>query len=222
MKCELEIAQALLADPILPVIVAKHNIVLRLQTEVLYIPRTISHYCPPFIPEYGNEKRPQISESEWHSTELRLEHTISSSSSGDSSKSKAGSFGAEESKSGLELWLPRELRYPSGRSIPFILSFPTALACSVLEIESNIEIQLVRISTIQTRAGVVQQVGVVSRARIQSIPEQGPVTMIRGTIDTGEPEKEFSWNFGSLTSLSVSLFSSHLLELQLIIISGSV
>jgi hypothetical protein len=205
MRCESEIAQALLADPILPVIVAEHSLVLSLETEILYIPRTISHYYPPFIPEYGNEKRPQISESEWHIAELKLEHTKTSSNSVASSKSEAGSFGGEEGKSGPKLWLPRELQYPSGHSIPFILSFPTTLACAVPEIESKTEIQLVRVSNIQTRAGVVQQVGVVSRARIQSIPEQGSVTTIRGTVDTGEPEKEFSWNFGPLTSISVSL-----------------
>ncbi|CAE6446602.1 unnamed protein product [Rhizoctonia solani] len=172
-----------------------------LQTEILYIPRTISHYYRPFIPESGNEKRPRISESDWYSAELQLERARTSPKSEASSKSGAVPFSSNKNENAPKLWLPRDLRYPSGHSVPFMLSFPATLAHTSLEIQT----QLVRVSTIQTRAGAVQQTSVVSRARIQSSPEQGPVTMVRGMIDTGGVEKEFSWNFESLVSVSYEI-----------------
>ncbi|CAE6426765.1 unnamed protein product [Rhizoctonia solani] len=177
-----------------------------LQTEILYIPRTISHYSRPFIPESGNEKRPQISESEWHSAEFRVERTKSSPKFGSDPKpSESGPSTSDKDEKAPKFWLPQALRYPSGHSIPFMLSFPDALSKSHSEIESGVEIQLVRMSTVQTRAGVVQHASIVSRGRIQPGPEHGPTTTLQGTIDTGVAEKEFSWEFDSVISVSYEI-----------------
>ncbi|KAG8729581.1 hypothetical protein FRC11_008420 [Ceratobasidium sp. 423] len=176
-----------------------------LQTEILYAPRTISHYCRPFIPESGNEKRPQISEGEWHSAELRLERTKTSPKLGPDSKPEPGPSSGNRDEKAPKFWLPRDLRYPSGSSIPFMLSLPTALAQSSSEIEPSAEVQLVRVSTIQTRAGAVQQASIVSRGRIEPSSGHGPTTTLRGTIDTGGAEKEFSWSFESVVSVSYEI-----------------
>ncbi|KAF8751477.1 hypothetical protein RHS01_08211 [Rhizoctonia solani] len=156
---------------------------------ILYIPRTISRYYPPFMPELGNEKRPQISESEWHSDDLLLERSRTSSEPSAGYKSEAGSSSGSTVEKIPRLWVPRDLRYPSGKSIPFMLSLPTARADSASDIESGIEVQLVRVSTIQTRAGAVQQASTVSRGRIQPSRDQGRTRTLRGTIDTGSAGK---------------------------------
>ncbi|KAJ1300812.1 hypothetical protein OPQ81_002452 [Rhizoctonia solani] len=176
-----------------------------LQTEILYLPRTISHYCRPFIPETGNEKRPQISESEWHTAEFRLERAKTSSMSGSGPKPELRTSSHPKDEKVPKLWLPRNLRYPSGHSIPFMLSLPTALARPSSTIEWSLEVQLVRVSTVQTRAGAVQQASVVSRGHIQPSPEHGPVTTLTGAIDTGGAEKESSWSFESVVSISYEI-----------------
>ncbi|QRW26540.1 Asp domain protein [Rhizoctonia solani] len=152
------------------------------------------------MPELGNEKRPQISESEWHSDDLLLERSRASSEPSAGYKSEAGSSGGSTVEKIPRLWVPRDLRYPSGKCIPFMLSLPTARADSGSDIESGIEVQLVRVSTIQTRAGVVQQASTVSRGRIQPSRDQGRTRTLRGTIDTGSAGKHLSWNFESLIS----------------------
>ncbi|KAF8691855.1 hypothetical protein RHS03_08716, partial [Rhizoctonia solani] len=157
-----------------------------LQTEILYIPRTISRYYPPFMPELGNEKRPQISESEWHSDDLLLERSRTSSEPSAGYKSEAGSSSGSTVEKIPRLWVPRDLRYPSGKCIPFMLSLPTARADSASDIESGIEVQL--------------QARTVSRGRIQPSRDQGRTRTLRGTIDTGSAGKDFSWNFESLVS----------------------
>ncbi|KEP51548.1 putative Asp domain protein [Rhizoctonia solani 123E] len=176
-----------------------------LQTEILYIPRTTSHYCRPFIPESGNEKRPRITESEWHRADLRLERAKTSPKLIPTSQSELGSSRSDKDKTPPQLWFPQESRYPSGHSIPFMLSLPATLAQSSSKIESSIEVQLVRVTTVQTRAGVVQQVSIVSRGHIEPSSEHGPTTTMRGTIDTGKAEREFSWSFESIVSVSYEI-----------------
>ncbi|KAF8751715.1 hypothetical protein RHS01_08207 [Rhizoctonia solani] len=134
----------------------------RAQASVAYVVRSSnrdpvysSHnqpLLPPFMPELGNEKRPQISESEWHSDDLLLERSRTSSEPSAGYKSEAGSSSGSTVEKIPRLWVPRDLRYPSGKCIPFMLSLPTARADSASDIESGIEVQLVRVSTIQTRA----------------------------------------------------------------------
>ncbi|CAE6482061.1 unnamed protein product [Rhizoctonia solani] len=175
------------------------------QTEILYIPRTTSHYCRPFIPESGNEKRPRITESEWHRADLRLERVKGSPKLRLDSKSDSGPFRGDKFETTPQLWLPQDLCYPSGHSIPFMLSLPATMAQSPSEIESRVEVQLVRVTAVQTRAGAVQEASTVSRGRIQPGSEYGPVTTIRGTIDTGTAEREFSWSFDPVVSVSYEI-----------------
>ncbi|CAE6478965.1 unnamed protein product [Rhizoctonia solani] len=172
-----------------------------LQTEILFVPRTISHYCQPFIPQPGNEKRPQISESEWHSAELRLERTKILPKLGPDSKPEPESSSGNKDEKAPKFLLPHDLRYPSGHSIPFMISLPVALAQSLSEIESSIQVELVRVSTVQTRAGAVQQASTVSRGSIEPSTGHGPMTTLRGKIDAGGPELEFSWSFESVISV---------------------
>ncbi|CAE6526105.1 unnamed protein product [Rhizoctonia solani] len=159
-----------------------------IQTEVLHLPRTVAHYSRPFIPELGNEKRPSISESEWSRSQLQFY-------SGKGPKLRS------DCQKAPELLLPRDLRFPSGEDIPFIVSIP-----ETHESKLQVEIQLVRLSTVQTRAGAIQQAKAISQGRINepSAPESTRTT-VYGTISTGEAERDVSWNFGTLVSVSYEI-----------------
>ncbi|KAF8751714.1 hypothetical protein RHS01_08206 [Rhizoctonia solani] len=159
-----------------------------IQTEILHLPRTTGHYSCPFIPESGNEKRPSISEEEWD--RLRLERE-----SGKGSKGRSSLVYLKEP----ELLLPRDLRFPSGEDIPFLLCLPT-----IPETVSHLSVQLVRLSTVQTRAGAIRQAKIVSEGCIYDHSEPGsyPKSAIQGTINSGEAEKDVSWSFGTLLLVS--------------------
>ncbi|KAH7325499.1 hypothetical protein B0J17DRAFT_722967 [Rhizoctonia solani] len=162
-----------------------------IQTEILHLPRTVTHYSRPFIPVSGNEKRPRITESEWNRS--RLQRDL-----GKGSKVQPNLTFQKEP----ELLLPRDLRFPSGEDIPFLLSIPETYASA-----PQMEIQLVRLSTVQTRAGVVQQVKSMSHGLMHDdpAPESNPRTTVQGTISTGEAEKDVSWRFGALLSVSYEI-----------------
>ncbi|KAF8604402.1 hypothetical protein BDV93DRAFT_555677 [Ceratobasidium sp. AG-I] len=148
-----------------------------LQTEVLYLPRTTSRYFKPFVPIPGSEKRPRISSGEWHTLSMQLD---------------SGQSVASVSSQTVQLLLPHELCYPSGDTIPFLISASWANICEP-------DVRLVRISTAQTRTGVVRETGVVARGRMQEDGQEragGPRRTMNGTIDTGEAGKEFSWGCG--------------------------
>ncbi|KAL5637428.1 hypothetical protein ACGC1H_004001 [Rhizoctonia solani] len=160
------------------------------QTEILHLPRTVTHYSRPFIPELGNEKRPSISESEWNHSQLQRNLSKGSKIQSDSGCQKAP-----------ELLLPRDLRFPSGEDIPFILSIP-----ETPESKPRVEIQLVRLSTVQTRAGAIQQAKIISQGRIQGHSGSEPSPpIVQGKISTGEAEKDVSWSFGALVSVSYEI-----------------
>jgi hypothetical protein len=148
-----------------------------LQTEILYLPRTTSRYSRPFIPEPDNEKRPCISASEWHAFTAE---------------------GVGSTGDNVELFLPRELHYPSGQAIPFLLS-------STSSGKYEFVIELVRISHVRTRAGVVRQSDVVAQGRIHGLYQSGPRRMVQGVLEMGEVGRELSWSFVSLVSVNVSL-----------------
>ncbi|CAE6426778.1 unnamed protein product [Rhizoctonia solani] len=162
-----------------------------IQTEILHLPRTVTHYSRPFIPESGNEKRPRITESEWNRS--RLERDLAKGS-----KVQPNLTFQKDP----ELLLPRDLRFPSGEDIPFLISIPETHASA-----PEMEIQLVRLSTVQTRAGVIQQAKSISHGRIHDhpTPESNPRTTVQGTISTGEAEKDVSWGFGTLLSVSYEI-----------------
>lgn len=152
--------------------------------EVLYLPRTTSRYFKPFIPIAGSEKRPRISSGEWHTSAMHLD----SGQSADLSPSQT-----------VQLLLPQELCYPSGHTIPFLISATSA----------NLyvpDVQLVRISTAQTRAGVVRETAVIARGRVQGEGAGGPNLTLNGTIDMGEAGKEFNWAFDRMTGVHVSSY----------------
>jgi hypothetical protein len=164
---------------------------IRIQTEILYLPRTSAHYSRPFIPKSGNEKRPCISEDEWRRLPLQRDF-------GKGSKSRSDSVYQKEP----ELLLPRSLKLPSGEDVPFLLSLPTTP-----KVAPQVSIQLVRLSTVQTRAGAIQQAKMISEGRIHDPTEPGLNlgATIQGTLSTGEAEKDISWGFGTFLSVSVSI-----------------
>ncbi|KAF8751471.1 hypothetical protein RHS01_08217 [Rhizoctonia solani] len=162
--------------------------VVRSSNRDLYIPRTISRLLPPIYAELGNEKRPQISESEWHSDDLLLERSRTSSEPSAGYKSEAVLPVAAQSRRSRDFGF-REI---CGTRLEnaYLLCYPFRPAAdSGSDIESGIEVQLVRVSTIQTRAGVVQQASTVCRGRIQPSRDQGRTRTLRGTIDTGSAGK---------------------------------
>ncbi|KEP51549.1 hypothetical protein V565_059650 [Rhizoctonia solani 123E] len=161
-----------------------------IQTEILHLPRTVTRYSRPFIPELGNEKRPRISESEWSRSQLQHNLSKGSKIQSDSGCQKAP-----------ELLLPRDLRFPSGENIPFIISIS-----ETPESKPRVEIQLVRLSTVQTRAGAIQQAKTISQGCIHDQPgPEATVPTIQGIISTGEAEKDVSWGFGTLVSVSYEI-----------------
>ncbi|CAE6526569.1 unnamed protein product [Rhizoctonia solani] len=227
-----------------------------IQTEILHLPRTVTHYSRPFIPESGNEKRPRITESEWNRSRLQRDFGKGSKVQPDLTFQKDPELllprdlrfpsgedipflsrpfipesgnekrpritESEWNRSRLErdlakgskvqpnltfqkdpeLLLPRDLRFPSGEDIPFLISIPETHASA-----PEMEIQLVRLSTVQTRAGVIQQAKSISHGRIHDhpTPESNPRTTVQGTISTGEAEKDVSWGFGTLLSVSYEI-----------------
>ncbi|KAG8786252.1 hypothetical protein FRC12_016776 [Ceratobasidium sp. 428] len=127
------------------------------QTEILYLPRTTSRYSRPFVPSADptNEKRRQMDASQWHR------------------------IGPSPG-----LLLPRELQYPAGQTIPFIIiPNPDTLSSPIPDVE------LVRIRTANTRTGVVQKREVIACGQQVDI---GPDEMINGVIEVGD-EREIGW-----------------------------
>ncbi|KAF8751472.1 hypothetical protein RHS01_08216 [Rhizoctonia solani] len=158
-----------------------------MQTEILHLPRTTGHYSRPFIPESGNEKRPSISEEEWD--RLRLERE-----SGKGSKGRSSLVYLKEP----ELLLPRDLRFPSGKTFRFYLLAYNPRSC-VSPIGSTCTP-----FDCQTRAGAIRQAKIVSEGCIHDHSEPGsyPKSAIQGTINSGEAEKDVSWSFRTLLSVS--------------------
>lgn len=107
----------------------------------------------------------------------------------------------------VQLLLPHELRYPSGHTIPFLIS---VTGVNLYEPD----VQLVRVSVAQTRTGAVRETTVIARGRMQEDSQQGnvhqgatrPRRTMSGTIDTGEVGKEFSWGVDRVAVVSVSFF----------------
>ncbi|KAG8793453.1 hypothetical protein FRC12_002666 [Ceratobasidium sp. 428] len=139
------------------------------QTEILYLPRTTTRYSRPFVPSADptNEKRRQMDASQWHRT-----------------------------GSSPSLLLPRELQYPTGQSIPFIVvPKPDMLSTSIPDVE------LVRNRTVNTRTGVVQKREVIAHGQQVGI---GPDQMVNGVIEVGD-EKEIGWEAPGVGGVSYEI-----------------
>ncbi|KAF8604401.1 hypothetical protein BDV93DRAFT_555676 [Ceratobasidium sp. AG-I] len=156
------------------------------QREIMYLPRTTSRYFKPFVPIPKSEKRPRISSCEWHTSAMQLD----SGQNVDSVSSQT-----------VQLLLPHELRYPSGHTIPFIIS---ATCANIYEPD----VQLLRVSIAQTRTGAVRETSVIARGRIQGDIQGGAGgsrRMAIGTIGTGEVGKEFSWGYNGMVNISYEI-----------------
>ncbi|KAG8786250.1 hypothetical protein FRC12_016774 [Ceratobasidium sp. 428] len=151
------------------------------QTEILHLPRTTTRYSRPFVPSADptNEKRRQMDASQWHRT-----------------------------GSSPSLLLPRELQYPTGQAIPFIVvPKPDTLSTSIPDVE------LVRIRTANTRTGVAQKREVIACGQQVGI---GPDEMINGIIEVGD-EREVGWEAPSVGGVSYEiLFGDDVERIELV------
>ncbi|KAG8714406.1 hypothetical protein FRC09_017669 [Ceratobasidium sp. 395] len=127
------------------------------------------HESRPFVPSADptNEKRRQMDASQWH-------HIGSSPS----------------------LLLPRELQYPTGQTIPFVI-VPNFDALS----KTTPDVELVRIRTANTRTGVVQKREVIAHGQQVGI---GPDQMINGVIETDD-EREIGWEAPGVGGVSYEI-----------------
>ncbi|KAF8604404.1 hypothetical protein BDV93DRAFT_507724 [Ceratobasidium sp. AG-I] len=151
------------------------------QTEILYLPRSTTHYFKPFLPSPQNEKRPTISPTEWHTSTLSLHHhhshhhhhTIEVTSTPTSK---------------VDLLLPHDLRYPSGHKVPFLLR---ATPGSVKEGEARVEV--VRVSWVKTRTGVVREESVVGRGKVWPSEVVKGMWVRKGEVEVGEAGRDVTW-----------------------------
>ncbi|KAG8713868.1 hypothetical protein FRC09_018229 [Ceratobasidium sp. 395] len=139
------------------------------------------HESRPFVPSADptNEKRRQMDASQWHRT-----------------------------GSSPSLLLPRELQYPRGQAIPFIVvPKPDTLSTSIPDVE------LVRIRTVNTRTGVAQKREVIACGQQVGI---GPDEMIDGIIEVGD-EREVGWEAPGVGGVSYEiLFGDDVERIELV------
>lgn len=169
------------------------------QTEILYLPRTVSHYERPYIPLPGSEKPRRICDSEWRTAEVSRLATYPSKST---TRPLPGL-----SDVNVHLSLPHKLHYPSGCAIPFAvtLSGPGLSCANIPQLTAGIKLTLVKTATTIVKGIVSKQETVVSTGRICRIDEDerhwrdskpgdnSRQVVIRGCLETGTKEKDMSW-----------------------------
>ncbi|KAG8745744.1 hypothetical protein FRC12_014473 [Ceratobasidium sp. 428] len=165
------------------------------QTEILYLPKTVSRYERPYIPLPGSEKPRRICDDEWRTSPVPLKVPTHSKPI------------AVLKDVGVHLSLPHKLNYPSGCSITFAVTLSGAgLSCAnIPQLTAGLKMSLVRISTIVVR-GIVSksesEVAVGSICRIDederhwrnSKPGQNTRQVVmRGCLETGTKGRDQSW-----------------------------
>ncbi|CAE6480920.1 hypothetical protein ACGC1H_005236 [Rhizoctonia solani] len=175
------------------------------QTEILYLPRTVSHYERPYIPLPGSEKPRRICDAEWRTAEIPR-------------KSISGS---PKSLPGLgnvhaHLSLPHKLHYPSGCAIPFAVTLSgEGLSCAnIPQLAAGLKLTLVKISTVVVKGVISKQEVVVSTGTICRIDEDerhwrdskpgdnSRQVVIRGCLETGTKGKDQSWGVRGYAGVS--------------------
>ncbi|KAF8706625.1 Acid protease, partial [Rhizoctonia solani] len=166
------------------------------QTEILYLPRTVSHYERPYIPLPGSEKPRRICDGEWRTAEIPRK-SISGSP-----KSLPGLGNVD-----VHLSLPHKLHYPSGCAIPFAVTLSgQGLSCAnIPELTAGLKLKLIKTSTTLVKGIISKQETVVSIGKICRIDEDerhwrsskpgdnSRQVVIRGCLETGTKGKDQSW-----------------------------
>lgn len=170
------------------------------ETEILYLPRTVCHYERPFIPLPGSEKPRRICDSEWHTVEIPGKTNICTSMP--ITSSLPGLLDVN-----VHLSLPHKLRFPSGSDIPFAvtLSGPGLSCVNIPQSAAGLKIALVKTSTTIIKGTVCKEESVVSIGRICYVGEDEhqwhdakpddttPHAVIRGCLEAGAEGKDVSW-----------------------------
>ncbi|CAE6415017.1 unnamed protein product [Rhizoctonia solani] len=166
------------------------------QTEVLYLPRTVSNYERPYIPLPGSEKPRRICDAEWRTAEVPRK-SISGSP-----KSVPGLGNVD-----VHLSLPHKLHYPSGCAIPFAVTLSgSGLSCAnIPQLTAGLKLTLIKTSTTIVKGIISKQEIVVSTGQICRIDEDerhwrdskpgdnSRQVVIRGCLETGTKGKDQSW-----------------------------
>ncbi|CAE6425190.1 unnamed protein product [Rhizoctonia solani] len=166
------------------------------QTEILYLPRTVSHYERPYIPLPGSEKPRRICDAEWRTAEVPR-------------KSIYGSSGDLPGLGNVNvnLSLPHKLHYPSGCAIPFAVTLSGGgLSCAnIPQLTAGLKLKLIKTSTTIVKGIISKQETVVSTGKICRIDEderhwrdskpgdRSRQVVIRGCLETGTKGKDQSW-----------------------------
>ncbi|CAE6475644.1 unnamed protein product [Rhizoctonia solani] len=176
------------------------------QTEILYLPRTVSHYERPYIPLPGSEKPRRICDAEWRTAEIPRK-SISGSP-----RSLPGL-----SNVNISLSLPHKLHFPSGCAIPFAVTLSgEGLSCAnIPQLTAGLKLTLVKISTIFVKGIISKQETVVSTGTICRIDEDERhwrdskpgdhntrQVVIRGCLETGTKGKDQSWGVRGYAGVS--------------------
>ncbi|EUC62549.1 Asp domain protein [Rhizoctonia solani AG-3 Rhs1AP] len=175
------------------------------QTEILYLPRTVSHYERPYIPLPGSEKPRRICDAEWRTAEIPRK-SISGSP-----KSLPGLGNVD-----VHLSLPHKLHYPSGCEIPFAVTLSgEGLSCAnIPQLTAGLKLTLVKISTVFVKGIISKQETVVSTGNVCRIDEDerhwrdskpgdnSRQVVIRGCLETGSKGKDQSWGVRGYAGVS--------------------
>ena len=181
-----------------------------IQTEILYLPRTLSRYERPYIPLPGSEKPRRICDEEWRTVAIPRTDTKGAL--------KPIAAGSVPSDVDVHLSLPHKLRYPAGCSIPFAVTLSgSGLSCAnIPQLTAGLKMTLVKTSTAIVRGIVSKSEVVVSTGTICRIDEDerhwrtskpGENTrqvVVRGCLETGTKGKDMSWGIRGYAGVSVS------------------
>ncbi|QRV98204.1 Asp domain protein [Ceratobasidium sp. AG-Ba] len=193
------------------------------QTEILYLPKTLSRYERPYIPLPGSEKPRRICDEEWRTSPVPLKPSPSA-------KPLAAFKDVD-----VHLSLPHKLNYPSGCTVQFAVTLSgDGLSCAnIPQLTAGMKMSLVRIHTTVVQ-GIVSKsesevaVGTVCRIdederhwRNSKPGDNTRQVVIRGCIMTGTKGREQSWGVRGFAGvayqvrvrLAPTLEQSHQLEL---------
>lgn len=183
------------------------------QTEILYLPKTMSRYERPYIPLPGSEKPRRICDAEWRSVAVPRREVRPTT--------KPAITETAFSNVDVHLSLPHKLHYPSGCSIPFAVTLSgSGLSCAnIPQLAAGLKMTLVKTSTAIVRGIVSKIETVVSTGTICRIDEDerhwrdskpgenARQVVIRGCLETGAKGKDMSWGVRGYAGVSVSQVS---------------
>lgn len=195
------------------------------KTEILYLPRTRTHYSRPYIPLPNSEKLRPFAYEEWAVAFVPQKSQAIPSAPTSKGKLKSQSHASLPQCVGddivVRLWLPNGLRYPSGRQILWGVTFVfprTAPSTSNEPVSglsdydtdallAGVSLKLVCISTVAVRGAASRRERVVAVGEAFCLLPDTRTELgekkatIRGYLQSGEAERDMSWGVSGFASV---------------------